>query len=151
MRLIRRQCSDDLHGADKAPIAKSSQQNPFPGLHTFNALAKKRLRIFPRERPQETDRRSALNAIEQHFRQFTDPRTCPLSVEPNDFYQRNSFASSRRLYPSSTCTTRIFFIVIGESWPIGIYTMVREKRAAMLRNTERGGFAATYTTYFCTE
>ena len=35
-------------------------------------------------------------------------------------YQMNSFALSRLSYPSSTCTTRIFFIVTGDNWPIGI-------------------------------
>ena len=39
---------------------------------------------------------------------------------PDSVYQMNSFALSRRLYPSSTCTTRIFFIVTGDSWPMGM-------------------------------
>jgi hypothetical protein len=35
-------------------------------------------------------------------------------------YQMNSFARSLLSYPSRTCTTRIFFMVTGDSCPIGM-------------------------------
>jgi uncharacterized protein with HEPN domain len=43
-------------------------------------------------------------------------------VQPTEIsrHQIYSLADCRLSYPSSTCTTRIFFSATGESWPIGI-------------------------------
>src|SRR5262245_7075027 len=58
-------------------------------------------------------------------------------------YRMYSFAIVLLSYPSSTCTTRTFFSVTGESCPMGMYTIVRPNRLAILRKIDRGGLAAT--------
>src|SRR5262245_36417352 len=58
-------------------------------------------------------------------------------------HHMNPLASFRRSYPSSTCTTRSFLSFCVESCPIGTYTIRRLRCAAMDRNIERGGRAAT--------